>query len=87
MLFSCSWPAYQDEPDYDLISYYCNLWRNYDDIFDSWESVSAIIDYYGFNQELFSYYNSNYYKLFVLFFSNNLKSSFVLQFQIQFTLF
>lgn len=28
----------------------CHLWRNYEDIQDSWESVTKILDYYGDNQ-------------------------------------
>ena len=27
------------------------MWRNFDDIQDSWESVSSIIQYYGDNQD------------------------------------
>ena len=40
-----------------LIQKHCNLWRNYNDIEFSWESVQTIIDYYAKNQELFSKYN------------------------------
>lgn len=49
MVYSCSWPAYQmdRQPDYQSIANHCNLWRNFDDIADSWESVLSIIDYYG----------------------------------------
>ncbi len=28
----------------------CHLWRNYEDIQDSWESVTKILNYYGDNQ-------------------------------------
>jgi len=55
MVYSCSWPDYQIEegikPNYTKIGSVCNLWRNFDDIQDSWESVVSIIDYYGDNQE------------------------------------
>lgn len=55
MVYSCSWPDYQIEegikPNYTYIGSVCNLWRNFDDIDDSWESVSSIIDYYGDNQD------------------------------------
>ncbi|RXG73716.1 Alpha-N-acetylgalactosaminidase [Armadillidium vulgare] len=55
MLFSCSWPFYQIinrmQPNYTSIIGTCNLWRNYDDIQDSWDSVTRIIDYYGDNQD------------------------------------
>ncbi|KAK7086452.1 hypothetical protein SK128_004219 [Halocaridina rubra] len=55
MVYSCSWPDYQlvngMTPDWDSIIRTCNLWRNFDDIQDSWESVSSIINYYGDNQD------------------------------------
>ncbi|XP_048583695.1 alpha-N-acetylgalactosaminidase-like isoform X2 [Nematostella vectensis] len=55
IMFSCSWPAYQVyrkiEPNYELIGKYCNLWRNYGDIQDSWRSLLSIIDWYGDNQD------------------------------------
>ncbi|GIY49303.1 alpha-N-acetylgalactosaminidase [Caerostris extrusa] len=58
MIYSCSWPYYQLinqlEPNYKLISKHCNLWRNYHDIQDSWESISRIIDFFGDNQEVIS---------------------------------
>ncbi|KAH8287932.1 hypothetical protein KR018_008045 [Drosophila ironensis] len=56
MVYSCSWPVYQIyagiQPNYSAIQTHCNLWRNYDDIQDSWASVENIIDYYGNNQDL-----------------------------------
>ncbi|KAI9586231.1 hypothetical protein GQX74_002078 [Glossina fuscipes] len=56
MVFSCSWPVYQIyagiRPNYTSIKENCNLWRNYDDVQDSWVSVESIIDYYGNNQDL-----------------------------------
>ncbi|XP_069987902.1 alpha-N-acetylgalactosaminidase isoform X2 [Penaeus vannamei] len=55
MVYSCSWPFYQIysrmKPNYSAIINTCNLWRNFDDIQDSWESVQRIIDYYGDNQD------------------------------------
>jgi hypothetical protein len=58
ILFSCSWPAYQvDEgrrPDYESISKHCNLWRNFNDIDDSWQSVLSIIDFYAEHQDDFA---------------------------------
>ncbi|KXJ25953.1 Alpha-N-acetylgalactosaminidase [Exaiptasia diaphana] len=54
ILFSCSWPAYQVyakmKPDYEIIGKYCNIWRNYGDIQDSWSSLVNIIDWFGDNQ-------------------------------------
>ena len=50
MVYSCSWPAYQVfakiEPNYTAIAASCNLWRNYDDIDDEWDSVNTIISWY-----------------------------------------
>lgn len=51
MLYSCSWPAYvvfnKQIPDYEKIAATCNIWRNYADIQDSWDSVKGILDFYG----------------------------------------
>jgi hypothetical protein len=51
IVYSCSWPAYLDDAGkaqwYPTIQKYCNLWRNWDDIADSWDSVQSIIDYWG----------------------------------------
>jgi len=56
MVYSCSWPAYQigQNPNYESISEHCNLWRNFDDITDSWESVLSIVDYYGNDNDSFA---------------------------------
>jgi len=35
------------QPDYKKIAQYCNIWRNYGDISDSWESVKGIVQFYG----------------------------------------
>ncbi|EDW57218.1 alpha-N-acetylgalactosaminidase [Drosophila virilis] len=55
MVYSCSWPAYQSEvgqmPEYESLKKHCNLWRNWDDIDDSLESLMQIIDYFGKNQD------------------------------------
>lgn len=55
IVFSCSWPAYQVgtgmKPNYKDIAEHCNLWRNFDDIEDSWKSVLSILDFYSGNQE------------------------------------
>lgn len=55
IVFSCSWPAYQVEkgmkPDYRSIARHCNMWRNFDDIADSWASVTSVIDYYALVQD------------------------------------
>jgi hypothetical protein len=54
--YSCSWPNdyyekrhHWEDPDYlnHGIKQSCNLWRNYFDVFDSWESISQIIDFWA----------------------------------------
>lgn len=35
---------------------HCNLWRNYDDIDDSWESMIKIADYFAQKQEFWAKY-------------------------------
>ncbi|CAH2042586.1 unnamed protein product, partial [Iphiclides podalirius] len=51
MLYSCSWPAYQDKPNYDSIAKHCNLWRNWGDIQDSWTSVKSIMKWFAESQD------------------------------------
>lgn len=52
-LYSCSWPDYirlaNLEVNYTLTAEKCNMWRMYDDIQDSWDSVTNIIDWVGDN--------------------------------------
>ncbi|XP_041033914.1 alpha-N-acetylgalactosaminidase [Carcharodon carcharias] len=54
--FSCSWPAYEGglppKVNYTFLGEICNLWRNYDDIDDSWESVRKIINWYSSHQDV-----------------------------------
>jgi hypothetical protein len=44
---ACSWPAYlgapytEDHVPYHQLARHCNLWRNYNDINDSWVSVQV----------------------------------------------
>lgn len=52
ILYSCSWPAYQtdhceNEADMETLKSKCNLWRNWDDIEDSWSSVRSIIEFWA----------------------------------------
>ncbi|GIY86114.1 alpha-N-acetylgalactosaminidase [Caerostris darwini] len=55
IVFSCSWPAYQVDagmdPNYAEIANHCNLWRNFNDIEDSWASVLSIVDFYAAHQD------------------------------------
>ncbi|KAM7395555.1 hypothetical protein PAMA_007025 [Pampus argenteus] len=54
--YSCSWPAYQGglppKVNYTLLGDICNLWRNYGDIQDSWDSVLNIVDWFFENQDV-----------------------------------
>jgi alpha-N-acetylgalactosaminidase len=56
ILYSCSWPNdyyekhnHYEKPDYLNygIKQTCNAWRNYFDVFDSWESIQKIINFWG----------------------------------------
>lgn len=55
--YSCSWPAYQGglppQVDYSLLGDICHLWRNYDDIEDSWDSLRDIVNWFSTNQDDF----------------------------------
>lgn len=53
-LFTSEFPLTEDfslQPNFSSIIQHCNLWRNYDDIQDSWGSLESILDYYGNNQD------------------------------------
>jgi hypothetical protein len=56
ILYSCSWPNdyyerhnHWEDPDFlnHGIKQTCNTWRNYNDVFDSWEAVSKIVDFWA----------------------------------------
>jgi hypothetical protein len=58
ILYSCSWPNdyyerrhHWEKPDFlnHGIKQTCNIWRNYYDIHDSWESVTKTIDFWARN--------------------------------------
>lgn len=55
IVYSCSYPAYEDElsypTDFETLAENCNLWRNFEDIDDSWGSVTGILDYFALKQE------------------------------------
>ncbi|TDG50834.1 hypothetical protein AWZ03_002823 [Drosophila navojoa] len=54
MVYSCSWPAYQsgsEQPLFEALKRHCNLWRNWADIQDSFQSVMTIADYFANNQD------------------------------------
>ncbi|CAM5081093.1 unnamed protein product [Natator depressus] len=54
--YSCSWPAYRGglppKVNYTLLANICNLWRNYGDIQDSWNSILSIVDWFSANQDV-----------------------------------
>ncbi|KAM5152460.1 alpha-N-acetylgalactosaminidase-like [Mantella aurantiaca] len=56
ILYSCSWPAYEGgippQVNYTLLGSICNLWRNYDDVQDSWASVLDIIEWFALHQDV-----------------------------------
>uniref|UniRef100_A0A0K8TAY4 Alpha-galactosidase n=4 Tax=Lygus hesperus TaxID=30085 RepID=A0A0K8TAY4_LYGHE len=60
IVYSCSYPAYEQEnsilTDYAYMAENCNLWRNYDDIEDSWNSLTNILDWFAQKQEFISKY-------------------------------
>lgn len=61
MLFSCSWPAYENDEnlptDWSLVVERCNLWRSFGDIEDSWKSVIETIDWFVKKQDLIVKYH------------------------------
>ncbi|KAK7503870.1 hypothetical protein BaRGS_00004993 [Batillaria attramentaria] len=58
ILYSCSWPAYFTGqkliPQYKDIAKNCNLWRNYIDIDDSFDTVTKIIQWFAQDQGNFT---------------------------------
>ena len=46
-LWIISWLVPSLQPDYPKIAQYCNLWRNYGDIQDTWDSLSSIVNWFG----------------------------------------
>lgn len=61
MLFSCSWPAYEDyeklPTNWTILVERCNLWRAFGDIEDSWSSVLSTIDAFIQKQNLVVQYH------------------------------
>ncbi|KAM7224939.1 hypothetical protein CapIbe_022916 [Capra ibex] len=55
IVYSCEWPLYMRpifKPNYTEIREYCNHWRNFPDIYDSWESIRNTLDWTSSNQEI-----------------------------------
>lgn len=61
VLFSCSWPAYENDAKLDtnwtLAVEKCNLWRAFGDIEDSWKSVVDTIDWFVLKQDTIAKYH------------------------------
>jgi len=51
IMFSCSWPAYINDNDkakyYPYMAKICNIWRNWNDIENTYSSVASIANYWG----------------------------------------
>ncbi|KAM3912002.1 alpha-galactosidase A [Leptodactylus fuscus] len=48
IVYSCEWPLYargMSKVNYTEVAEYCNSWRNFGDILDSWSSVKSVIDF------------------------------------------
>lgn len=50
ILVTCEWPFYllrytETKPNFEVARKSCNLWRYFDDIFDSWQSVMSVLDF------------------------------------------
>ncbi|CAB0010582.1 unnamed protein product [Nesidiocoris tenuis] len=61
IVYSCSWPFYLGvkgmAPNYTAVAENCNLWRNFNDVQDSWQSIVAITNYYASKQDLLARYH------------------------------
>jgi len=45
------------QEDYGPVRQYCNVWRNFWDVTDTFDSVKGIVNYYGKNNALFQKYS------------------------------
>lgn len=58
IVYSCEWPLYQEnsgmEPDFAAIAATCNLWRNWWDIDDHWNSLMPIVDHFAERQDVYA---------------------------------
>ncbi len=52
LVFSLSHLVKLSQVNYTQLGQICNLWRNYGDIQDSWDSVLQIIDWFFDNQDV-----------------------------------
>ncbi|NXQ95746.1 AGAL galactosidase, partial [Sagittarius serpentarius] len=54
IVYSCEWPFYLrpvQQPNYTEIKQYCNHWRNFFDVYDSWSSIKSILDWTALHQD------------------------------------
>ncbi|NXT86210.1 AGAL galactosidase, partial [Zapornia atra] len=54
IVYSCEWPFYLrplKQPNYTEIKQYCNHWRNFFDVYDSWSSIKSILDWTALHQD------------------------------------
>ncbi|NXF10444.1 AGAL galactosidase, partial [Smithornis capensis] len=54
IVYSCEWPFYLrpvQQPNYTEIKQYCNQWRNFYDVYDSWNSIKGILDWTALHQD------------------------------------
>ncbi|XP_061301899.1 alpha-galactosidase A [Pezoporus flaviventris] len=54
IVYSCEWPFYlrpMKQPNYTEIKQYCNHWRNFFDVYDSWSSIKSILDWTALHQD------------------------------------
>jgi len=56
IMYSCSWPAYINDNQkalyYPYMAKICNIWRNWDDIDDTYASMASIANYWGDHSEV-----------------------------------
>ncbi|KAM5146926.1 alpha-galactosidase A [Mantella aurantiaca] len=48
IVYSCEWPLYTRQHtsvNYTEVAEYCNMWRNFGDISDSWTSIKTVMDF------------------------------------------
>lgn len=54
IVYSCEWPFYlrpMQQPNYTEIKQYCNHWRNFYDVYDSWNSIKSIMEWTALHQD------------------------------------
>uniref|UniRef100_A0A8C2TGU7 Alpha-galactosidase n=1 Tax=Coturnix japonica TaxID=93934 RepID=A0A8C2TGU7_COTJA len=54
IVYSCEWPFYlrpMQQPNYTEIKQYCNHWRNFYDVYDSWNSIKSIVEWTALHQD------------------------------------